>query len=249
MMILRTCMEQKPKVTGPSTSSFSLSSSPSSSSSSSSPPTTPSKLQAPPSFLSSTQRWTRQYDLLVCHSLADSDIEEAKRLVSFLEASPCSLRCFLWQRDVCVGGAVPTEFCQAVQESHMQALLITPNFLQEEWCKYMMHQVLAEGPMSNRLIPLIKNLPHSQYPHELKFYIYINLNYNTDKAYTRISMTVFNYLENLVKNERAHEHSMDSSSGADGGEASSGADELIPDSDSAETSIPVEEMHHVDEHL
>lgn len=126
----------------------------------------------------------------MCHSDADSDIEEAKRLVSFLEASPRSLRCFLWQRDVCVGGAVFTEFCQAVQESHLQALLITPNFLQEEWCKYMMHQALSEGPMSNRLIPLLQNVPHSQYPQELKFYIYINLSTNSERGYNLINRTV-----------------------------------------------------------
>lgn len=152
------------------------------------PASTSSSLRT--SVLSSQQRWRLKYDLLVCHSDADCDIEEAKHLVSFLEASPRSLRCFLWQRDVCVGGAVFTEFCQAVQESHMQALLITPNFLEEEWCKYMMHQVLSQGPMSNRLIPLLHNVPHSQYPQELKFYIYTNLTTNSDRGYNRINLTV-----------------------------------------------------------
>ncbi|XP_022616942.1 toll/interleukin-1 receptor domain-containing adapter protein isoform X2 [Seriola dumerili] len=218
--------EQKPKVTSvPTSPSFT-----SSSSSSSSPKTGPSRPQKPPSALSSQLRWRRKYDLLVCHSHADSDIEEAKRLVSFLEASPRCLRCFLWQRDVAVGGAVFTEFCQAVQESHLQALLITPNFLQEDWCKYMMHQALAEGPMSNRLIPLIQNLPHSQYPQELKFYIYINLSTNTDRGYSLINRTVLKYLEDLVKNEKAHDCSVDSSS--KGGEGSSREDELVPNNDS-----------------
>lgn len=143
-----------------------------------------------PFALSSPQRWKRKYDLLVCHSCADSDTEEAKRLVSFLEGSPHSLRCFLWQRDVCLGGAVYTEFCQAVQDSHLQALLITPSFLQDEMCKYMMHQTLAEGPMSNRLIPLVQNLSHSEYPQELKYCVYINLSSNTDRGYTRINQTV-----------------------------------------------------------
>ncbi|XP_023276232.1 toll/interleukin-1 receptor domain-containing adapter protein [Seriola lalandi dorsalis] len=211
--------EQKPKVTSVPTSPSFTSSSSSSSSSSSVSKTGPSKPQKPPSALSSQLRWRRKYDLLVCHSHADSDIEEAKRLVSFLEASPRSLRCFLWQRDVAVGGAVFTEFCQAVQESHLQALLITPNFLQEDWCKYMMHQALAEGPMSNRLIPLIQNLPHSQYPQELKFYIYINLSTNTDRGYSLINRTVLKYLEDMVKNETAHDCSVDSSS--KGGEGSS----------------------------
>ena len=144
----------------------------------------------PPSALSSHVRWRRKYDLLVCHSLADSDIEEAKSLVSFLEASPRSLRCFLWQRDVCPGSPIFTEFCQAVQESHLQALLITPDFLQEEWCMYMMHQALAEGPMSKRLIPLMQNLPHDQYPQEIKFFFYINLGRSIDQGYSLINNTV-----------------------------------------------------------
>lgn len=158
--------------------------------SSSSAEIAPSNPQQPPSALHSPQRWIRKYDLLVCHSSADSDTEEAKRLVSFLEASPRSLRCFLWHRDVCLGGAVFTEFCEAVKDSHLQALLITPHFLQDDLCKYMMHQTLAEGPMSNRLIPLVQNLSHSQYPQELKFCFYINLNSNTDRGYIQINKTV-----------------------------------------------------------
>ncbi|TNN74987.1 Toll/interleukin-1 receptor domain-containing adapter protein [Liparis tanakae] len=53
--------------------------------------------------------------------------ELAVRRVSFLEASPRSLRCFLMQRDAC-----STESCQAVQNSHCRALLTTPDFLQED---------------------------------------------------------------------------------------------------------------------
>ncbi|XP_040902646.1 toll/interleukin-1 receptor domain-containing adapter protein [Toxotes jaculatrix] len=231
--VLPTQHEHKAKVTTPSTSSSFTSSSCSSSSSVGTVPSKPIKLQ---SALSSHLRWRRKYDLLVCHSVADSDIEEAKRLVSFLEASPRSLRCFLWQRDVCLGGAVFTEFCQAVRESHLQALLITPNFLQEDWCKYMMHQVLAEGPMSNRLIPLIQNLSPSQYPQELKFYFYINLSSNTDQGYRLINKTVLKYLEDLVKNEKAHDCNVDSSSNGISGEGSSQGDELISNNDPAEAS-------------
>ncbi|XP_058490176.1 toll/interleukin-1 receptor domain-containing adapter protein-like [Solea solea] len=211
-VFLSTQRDPEAKVTGVSPSL----SPPSSSSSLETAPFKPQKL---PSALSSQTRWRRKYDLLVCHSVADIDTEEAKRLVSFLEASPCSLRCFLWQRDVCPGSAVPTEFCQVVQECHLQVLLITPNFLQEAWCMYMMHQTLAEGPVSNRLIPLILNLSHAQYPRELKFYFYINLSRNTGQAYSLINKTVLKYLEDQVKHEKTHDCSMDSTgniiSGAD----------------------------------
>ncbi|XP_010765568.1 toll/interleukin-1 receptor domain-containing adapter protein [Notothenia coriiceps] len=180
-------------------------------SSSSSLGTAPSKPQLPHSAPSS-RRWSRKYDVLVCNSSLQSDVEEAFRLVSFLEASPRSLRCFLMQRDACPGGAIATEFCQAVQNSHLRALLITPDFLQDGWCKYIMHQALAEGPMSNRIIPLLQNLSRSQCPPEVRFYYQIDLSSNPERGYTVVNKTVLNYLENLDKNQKTLDYSMDSSS-------------------------------------
>lgn len=172
-------------------------------SSASSSVTTPSQSLRSQAALSSALRWSRKYDVFVCHSSTDSDSEEAGRLVSFLEASPCSLRCFLQQRDDCPGAAVSTELCQAVQNSHTWALLVTPNFLEDDWCKYMMHQALAEGPMSNRIIPLAHNLSLSQYPKELKFLIFIDLNRNPGiRGYKILNETVLRYLEFLAKKEK-----------------------------------------------
>lgn len=140
--------------------------------------------------LNSELRWKRRYDVFVCHSSAHTDIEEATRLVLFLEEAPRSLRCFLWQRDTCPGGAISTEFCQAVADSHIRALLITPSFVQDDWCNYMMHQTLSEGPMSNRMIPILQNLSYSQYPQELKFYYYIDLSKNPDQGFSMVNKTV-----------------------------------------------------------
>uniref|UniRef100_A0A674BSU4 TIR domain containing adaptor protein n=1 Tax=Salmo trutta TaxID=8032 RepID=A0A674BSU4_SALTR len=126
----------------------------------------------PPLFLSSTIRWSQTYDVCVCHS--PIDVEEAIRLASYLENPPCGLHCFLRKRDAIVGGAIPTELCQAVQSSHCWALLITPNFLLDDWCQYMMHQVL--------------NLPYSQYPKELQFYYYKDLSKNPERGYTQVVM-------------------------------------------------------------
>ncbi|KAM9359141.1 toll/interleukin-1 receptor domain-containing adapter protein [Symphorus nematophorus] len=185
--------EQEAKVTKNSVSSVKSASPTSalsfSSSSSTSGTTPPKSLQSQPA-LSSRLRLSRKYDVFVCHSSVDSDSEEAGRLVSFLEASPRSLRCFLRHRDDCPGSAISTELCQAVQNSHVWALLITPNFLQDDWCKYMMHQVLTEAPMSNRIIPLVQNLSYSQYPQELKFYFYIDLSRNPKWGYTQLNKTV-----------------------------------------------------------
>ncbi|CAK6972306.1 toll/interleukin-1 receptor domain-containing adapter protein [Scomber scombrus] len=186
------------KVTSDSNSSLSFTSS--SCSSSPSPRTTSSKPTQSPPALSSPLRWSLKYDVLVCHSSDPSDTEEAVRLVSFLEAH--SLRCFLVHRDTCPGGAFSTELCEAVQNSHLRALLITPNFLQDEWCMYVMHQALSEGPMSNRMLPLVYNLPHSQYPQELKFRFYFDLGKHPDQCYSRVNNTVLQYLQDMVKNEK-----------------------------------------------
>ncbi|XP_036933268.1 toll/interleukin-1 receptor domain-containing adapter protein [Acanthopagrus latus] len=208
------------------------------SSSSSSPGTNPSKAQ---SALSSRLRWSRKYDVFVCHSSVDSDSEEAGRLVSFLEASPRSLRCFLRERDDCPGAAISTELCQAVQNSHLWALLITPSFLQDDWCKYMMHQALAEGPMSNRIIPLVQNLPRSHCPQELRFFFCIDLNRNPDWGYTLLNKTVLKYLEDLVaKEKKTLDHDTDSSSSGLSGGDSSRTDILVSKCDPTDTSIPLE---------
>ncbi|KAL7399752.1 hypothetical protein ABVT39_001017 [Epinephelus coioides] len=248
--------EQDTKVAKKSVSSVSSAStsSPSTStssflSSSSSLGTAPfKKTSQPQSALSSLLRWSRKYDVFVCHSSVHSDTEEAIRLVSFLEASPQRLRCFLWQRDTCPGGAMSTELCQAVEESHLRALLITPNFLQDDWCIYMMHQALAEGPMSNRLIPLVQNLSRSQYPQELRFFFYIDLSRNPDRGYTLVNKTVLKYLQDLAIKEKELECNTDSSDGPSG-ESSPKKDNLMLSNDPTETYIPLEVIEKRDKSL
>lgn len=153
-------------------------------------PRTPGPHAQSASLLGSELRWSKKYDVFVCHSPADGDSEEAAQLASYLEARPRGLRCFLPHRDQCPGGATSTQLCQAVQDSHLWALLITPSFLLDDWCHYMMHQALAEGPMSSRIIPLLLNLAHSQYPQELRFFCFIDLSGNPDRGYRRVSDTV-----------------------------------------------------------
>ncbi|XP_062329885.1 toll/interleukin-1 receptor domain-containing adapter protein isoform X2 [Osmerus eperlanus] len=178
-------------------------------SSSSSPLTSPPPPSSLPAVLTSPVRWTRKYDLCLCYSRAD--VEVAMCMASYLEAQPRSLRCFLWQRDDRPGGAISTELCRAVQSSHCQALLITPNFIVDEWCKYLMHQALAEGPMSNCIIPLRLNLPFSQYPSELRFYSSIDLARNTEKEYELVFKTVLMHLAGMIKKAPEMHSSMDSS--------------------------------------
>ncbi|XP_056905795.1 toll/interleukin-1 receptor domain-containing adapter protein [Takifugu flavidus] len=157
----------------------------------------------PQAVVGSALSCARKYDVFVCHSSVDSDSEEAARLVSFLEAPPRSFRCFLQERDECPGAAISTELCQAVQDSHIWVLLITPNFLKDAWCHYIMHQALAEGAMFNRIIPLVLNLSDSQYPQELKFFCYIDLSDNLDRGYSRLSNTVHLYLKDWAQKEKS----------------------------------------------
>ncbi|KAK7883225.1 hypothetical protein WMY93_029399 [Mugilogobius chulae] len=139
-------------------------------------------------LLNSAVRWTRPYDVFVCHSSEDSDFEAAEHLVSFLEAPPRNLRCFLSHRDSCPGAAIPLN--------------------SDEWCTYVMHQALADGPMSNRMIPLVRNLSHTEFPPELKVYSYTDLSRNTERCYALVNRTVLQYLKDLSTTncymDRAH---------------------------------------------
>ncbi|NXP02777.1 TIRAP protein, partial [Thinocorus orbignyianus] len=185
--------------------SRSASSSPSSSSveSSSSSPSTSLASSVCPSPVSvdisasGSARWTKSYDVCICHS--EVDLELVEELVAYLEGQPESFRCFLQLRDATPGSAVVTELCDAVQNSHCWVMLITPGFLQDPWCKYQMHQALAEAPMANgRTIPVVKDVDRKDYPRELRnlYYIYMALK---EKSFKQIRDTVFRYLQELCR--------------------------------------------------
>ncbi|XP_036393288.1 toll/interleukin-1 receptor domain-containing adapter protein isoform X2 [Megalops cyprinoides] len=161
----------------------------------------------PQPLLSAAARWCRAFDVCVCHSTEDAAV--AQLLVSHLEARPHGLRCFLQLRDSAPGGAVPTELCEAVRSSHCWALLITPHFLLDPWCRYQMHQALAEAPMSNRIIPLVLHVSQSEYPAELRFYYYINLTGDPERGYELVYKTVLNYLEDMCRSVSAVESGPD----------------------------------------
>ncbi|NXK98654.1 TIRAP protein, partial [Formicarius rufipectus] len=123
---------------------------------------------------SGSPRWDKSYDVCVCHS--EGDLELVEELVSYLEGQPESLRCFLQLRDAAAGGALGTELCDAVQSSHCWVLLITPGFLHDPWCRFQMHQALAEAPMADgRTIPVLRGVDRSQYPKELRNIYYISM--------------------------------------------------------------------------
>ncbi|KAG8522291.1 Toll/interleukin-1 receptor domain-containing adapter protein [Galemys pyrenaicus] len=122
---------------------------------------------------SSSARWTKDYDVCVCHS--EEDLAAAQELVSYLEGSAASLRCFLQLRDATPGGAIVSELCQALSSSHCRVLLITPGFLRDPWCKYQMLQALSEAPASEgRTIPLLAGLTRAAYPAELRFMYFVD---------------------------------------------------------------------------
>ncbi|RXN20922.1 toll interleukin-1 receptor domain-containing adapter -like protein [Labeo rohita] len=180
-------------VCSPSSSSYSLKSSISAKPSTSDQPL--------PSVLFSAFRSSLRYDVFVCHNDEDSDL--AQSLTSFLEHPSNGLRCYLQERDCPVGGAVSTELLQAVQDSHCWLLLITPNFVRDDWCLYQMHQVLSEGPMSQRIIPAVVDMPRSKLPLELRFLFTVDLNMNKEFGNTQVYRAVLQYLKDMSEKEKS----------------------------------------------
>ncbi|XP_039110815.1 toll/interleukin-1 receptor domain-containing adapter protein isoform X2 [Hyaena hyaena] len=143
-------------------------------SSTSSPTPPPTHVGASSSSSSgSGGRWSKDYDVCVCHS--EEDLAVAQELVSYLEGSASSLRCFLQLRDATPGGAIVSELCQALSSSHCRVLLITPGFLRDPWCRYQMLQALTEAPgAEGRTIPLMSGLTRAAYPAELRFMYFVD---------------------------------------------------------------------------
>ncbi|XP_054853168.1 toll/interleukin-1 receptor domain-containing adapter protein [Eublepharis macularius] len=147
---------------------------------------------------SDSARWNKLYDVCICHS--EGDLEFVEQMVSYLESQPEHFRCFLQLRDATPGGAIVSELCEAVQNSHCWVLLITSRFLQDPWCVYQMHQALMEAPMANgRIIPVLKDIEHRDYPRELKCIYYINVTV-LEKGFRLVKETVMRYLRDLCQN-------------------------------------------------
>lgn len=122
---------------------------------------------------SSGGRWSRDYDVCVCHS--EEDLAAAQELVAYLEDCSASLRCFLQLRDAAPGGAIVSELCRALDSSHCQVLLITPGFQRDPWCRYQMLQALSQAPgAEGRTIPLLSGLTRDAYPPELRFMYFVD---------------------------------------------------------------------------
>ncbi|XP_063584351.1 toll/interleukin-1 receptor domain-containing adapter protein isoform X2 [Pongo abelii] len=144
---------------------------------------------------SSSSRWSKDYDVCVCHS--EEDLVAAQDLVSYLEDSTASLRCFLQLRDATPGGAIVSELCQALSSSHCRVLLITPGFLQDPWCKYQMLQALTEAPGAEGCtIPLLSGLSRAAYPPELRFMYYVD-GRGPDGGFRQVKEAVMRYLQTL----------------------------------------------------
>lgn len=148
-------------------------------------------------------RNSKDYDVCVCH--CEGDLEYALELVSYLEGESEAFRCFLQLRDAAAGGAISTELCDALSNSHCWVLLITPRFLEDCWCGYQMQQALALAPVSNGcIIPFIKDLDHAQCPRELTFMYKVWASSVRDTGFLRIKTALTNYFkEAACKSERA----------------------------------------------
>ncbi|XP_036785922.1 toll/interleukin-1 receptor domain-containing adapter protein [Manis pentadactyla] len=142
---------------------------------------------------SGSGRWSKDYDVCVCHS--EEDLVVAQELVSYLEDSSASLRCFLQLRDATPGGAIVSELCQALSSSHCRVLLITPGFLRDPWCRYQMLQALSEAPgAEGRTIPLMSGLTRAAYPAELRFMYFVD-GRGPDGGFRQVKQAVLRYLQ------------------------------------------------------
>ncbi|XP_061059153.1 toll/interleukin-1 receptor domain-containing adapter protein [Eubalaena glacialis] len=140
-------------------------------------------------------RWSKDYDVCVCHS--EEDLVAAQELVSYLEGSAAGLRCFLQLRDATPGGAIVSELCQALSSSHCRVLLITQGFLRDPWCRYQMLQALSEAPgAEGRTIPLMSGLPRAAYPAELRFMYFVD-GWGPDGGFRQVKEAVTRYLQTL----------------------------------------------------
>ncbi|OCT73477.1 hypothetical protein XELAEV_18036454mg [Xenopus laevis] len=157
------------------------------------------------------KRWSRRYDAYIRHSERDSDY--AIELLHYLEAQPEDLRCFVPMRDLAWGSPIPSEICNSLGNSHCWIMLLTPQFLDDDWCLYHMHQALAESPLSEgRIIPVMINLEMSQYPLVLRFMQAIKSQSCDASVFCKIRDSIYNYMiTNLQTNDPTMERQAASS--------------------------------------
>ncbi|XP_073426059.1 toll/interleukin-1 receptor domain-containing adapter protein [Dendrobates tinctorius] len=142
-------------------------------------------------------RWQSQYDVYICHS--EADVSYAMEMLSYLEQQPEKLRCFLPMRDMQAGGPIPSEMCSGLESSHCWVMLLTPQFLSDNWCKYQMHQFLAQAPCSNgRLIPVIIGLTFAQYPSVVKHMYAIKGTFNDPSVFSKVKEAIVTYLKEIT---------------------------------------------------
>ncbi|XP_059531793.1 toll/interleukin-1 receptor domain-containing adapter protein isoform X2 [Myotis daubentonii] len=144
----------------------------------------------------SSGRWSRDYDVCVCHS--EEDLAAVQELVAYLEDSPASLRCFLQLRDSAPGGAIVSELCRALDSSHCRVLFITPGFLSDPWCRYQMLQALSQAPgAEGRTIPLlVAGLARAAYPAELRFMYFVD-GRGPDQGFRQVKEAILRYLQHI----------------------------------------------------
>ncbi|KAM4015812.1 toll/interleukin-1 receptor domain-containing adapter protein isoform 1-T2 [Anomaloglossus baeobatrachus] len=150
-----------------------------------------------PVWPDSSVRWQSPYDVYICHS--EADCSYAMEMLSYLEQQPEKLRCFLPMRDMVAGGPIPSEMCSGLESSHCWVMLMTPQFLTDNWCKYQMHQFLAQAPCSNgRLIPVIIGLSFAQYPTVVKHMYAIKGALNDHRVFSKVKEAIVAYLKEMI---------------------------------------------------
>ncbi|CAH1263390.1 TLR1 [Branchiostoma lanceolatum] len=96
-----------------------------------------------------------QYDFLVLHSSTDTDWVNYA-LVPALEVDWGFKGCVA-DRDFVPGKSVFDDIIYSIENSYKTLLILTPNFVTSEWCKYETEQALMESLKSKtgRVIPIM----------------------------------------------------------------------------------------------
>jgi protein toll len=87
-----------------------------------------------PTIFPDKHRYYKKYSAFVSFAHADRDIVK-KDIIPNLETDAQSFKLCVHDRDWEVGELIPDQIIRSIQESYRTIILVTPNFLESDWCR------------------------------------------------------------------------------------------------------------------
>lgn len=119
----------------------------------------------------------KKYDLFFSHSSKDE--EWVKEIVEKLEAEPFNLKCAYFNRDFTPGEGIIDCILRYMEVSQGIVFVLSPSFVESEWCKYEVSQGLYQSIISNRTKILPVLYQQCEIPRALKHKRYIDATTNS----------------------------------------------------------------------